>query len=478
MAELASFHSHHTINRWLRFVAMPGQTFTNTPTSYVDNVYFRFPYSIDEPALANEDILYNDPAVESYMRFKFRHLRQDSHRLQSQGGQLPDLQVHVPPDARSIMTNSASDWNWRRTFSLNTQKKNNTPTWTTDTSPAGDFLTTTDLSNNHDVFTFGVMSPTTLVISSIRLNVGIHGKLVENFSQSSTMIMGWMHNPIYADPLPAEIYKYASAYSIGISHSGQATLTMHQRVGHCGGNIGLGGEYKTELPTKYYDIVLQEGEYVPGLFLTDLLLIDSNFVKRGKVDNRVAVMGRGNFVLGQLYQTEDAFGRVGLEDWLCVSSLTQNGYQPGAWYSGESETLEKFKVWKENEYDYLLIRVYTEEDAPTDITNPTLVSITTGAASTVIQNTTVVYTVTFSEDIDMTTVTSADFENAGTSTITIGSINEPTAGVFTVPVTPTSAGTLQLQIKAGSDIRDVVGNTLNTTNPLTGGVGVITVSAG
>ena len=77
-------------------------------------------------------------------------------------------------------------------------------------------------------------------------------------------------------------------------------------------------------------------------------------------------------------------------------------------------------------------------------------------------NTVVTYTITFSEDIDLTSVSGADFDNAGTSTITIGTITETTStsGVLLVPVTPTSGGTLQLRIPVGATISDVVGSLL------------------
>ncbi|PAW67953.1 MAG: hypothetical protein B9S30_06565, partial [Verrucomicrobiia bacterium Tous-C5FEB] len=81
----------------------------------------------------------------------------------------------------------------------------------------------------------------------------------------------------------------------------------------------------------------------------------------------------------------------------------------------------------------------------------------------------VTYTVTFIEDIDDTTVSSADFGNAGTSAITIGTIAEtsPTSGVFTVQVTPTSTGTLQFSVNAGAVIKAAVsGNVLDTISDI------------
>jgi hypothetical protein len=98
-----------------------------------------------------------------------------------------------------------------------------------------------------------------------------------------------------------------------------------------------------------------------------------------------------------------------------------------------------------------------------DMTPPTVTSIVddkSGGPVTV--NTLVTYTVTFDEDIDDASVTAADFDNEGTAAITIGSIAEttPTSGIFTVQVTPTSAGTLKLRIKSDAIIEDNAGNDL------------------
>jgi hypothetical protein len=78
----------------------------------------------------------------------------------------------------------------------------------------------------------------------------------------------------------------------------------------------------------------------------------------------------------------------------------------------------------------------------------------------------VTYTVTFSEDMDASTVDAADFGNEGSSTITVGSITETSPGVFSVVVTPTSVGTLQLKINADAVLTDAVGNALDTTSAI------------
>jgi hypothetical protein len=69
--------------------------------------------------------------------------------------------------------------------------------------------------------------------------------------------------------------------------------------------------------------------------------------------------------------------------------------------------------------------------------------------------------------MDATTVSAADFGNAGTSAVAIGTVSETSPGVFAVPVTPTSAGTLQLQVNAGAVLNDEAGNALDTTAAIT-----------
>ncbi|MFO0939536.1 MAG: YDG domain-containing protein [Pirellulales bacterium] len=98
-----------------------------------------------------------------------------------------------------------------------------------------------------------------------------------------------------------------------------------------------------------------------------------------------------------------------------------------------------------------------------DTTPPLVTSIDDGDADDlVVAGNTLSYTVTFNEDINETTVTGADFNNAGTSSISIGTISETSPGVFSVQVTANSAGTLQLRIPSGAIIQDVAGNSLVT----------------
>jgi autotransporter-associated beta strand protein len=72
------------------------------------------------------------------------------------------------------------------------------------------------------------------------------------------------------------------------------------------------------------------------------------------------------------------------------------------------------------------------------------------------------FTLNFNEDMDHTSFSAADFDNAGTSSLTLGAITEISPGVFTVTATPTTAGTLQFQVNQGGVLKDLAGINLIT----------------
>jgi hypothetical protein len=78
------------------------------------------------------------------------------------------------------------------------------------------------------------------------------------------------------------------------------------------------------------------------------------------------------------------------------------------------------------------------------------------------------FVVTFDIDMDDSTVSAADFENAATATATIaiGAVSETAAGVFAVPVTITSPGTVILQIAAGAVLNSDLAVPLDTSSAL------------
>ena len=101
-----------------------------------------------------------------------------------------------------------------------------------------------------------------------------------------------------------------------------------------------------------------------------------------------------------------------------------------------------------------------------DTTPPTVLDIVDDkSGGHILDSEKIVYTVTFSEVMNATTVDVGDFENAGTSAVTIENVKVTVnPAVFKVTVsTESGAGTLHLQIKIGADIQDLMGNALTTT---------------
>jgi hypothetical protein len=101
---------------------------------------------------------------------------------------------------------------------------------------------------------------------------------------------------------------------------------------------------------------------------------------------------------------------------------------------------------------------------PADPTPPTLSSIADNVVGpAVLEGQSVTYTLTFSEGMYEPYLNLSDFSNAGTASITINSVVLSPANIATVVVTPTSIGTLQLQVNQGALLIDLGGNPLDTS---------------
>ena len=95
-----------------------------------------------------------------------------------------------------------------------------------------------------------------------------------------------------------------------------------------------------------------------------------------------------------------------------------------------------------------------------DTTPPTLAGtsiVDNQGGAGILENTTVTYTLTFSEDINAATVSADDFGNAGTSTVDLEAITETSPGVFAVTLTPTDPGTLRLRVNRSGEHGTLVG---------------------
>ena len=96
---------------------------------------------------------------------------------------------------------------------------------------------------------------------------------------------------------------------------------------------------------------------------------------------------------------------------------------------------------------------------------PTLVGITQNEADLSLDvNQTVLYTFSFSTDMDAATFSASDIANTGTAGVTFGAFTEVSPGVFTVPVTATSAGTINLEIVQDAVIATPVGLTFDSSS--------------
>jgi hypothetical protein len=96
----------------------------------------------------------------------------------------------------------------------------------------------------------------------------------------------------------------------------------------------------------------------------------------------------------------------------------------------------------------------------------------------VLESETLVFTLTFSKVLNPASVDASDFENGGTSPLTINSVTVTDNKVFVTatPTFPGAAGTLILQVKAGATIQDYLANGLDTTSAIADDT-VITVNA-
>jgi hypothetical protein len=68
--------------------------------------------------------------------------------------------------------------------------------------------------------------------------------------------------------------------------------------------------------------------------------------------------------------------------------------------------------------------------------------------------------------MDASTVSAADFANAGTAAVSWGTITETAPGVFSLAVTPLSAGTLRLQVAQDAELMAADGGRLNTASAI------------
>ncbi|MFM8215542.1 MAG: hypothetical protein ACKN82_12965, partial [Pirellula sp.] len=126
--------------------------------------------------------------------------------------------------------------------------------------------------------------------------------------------------------------------------------------------------------------------------------------------------------------------------------------------SGTSLRLRIIGTIKDVAGNDLVVPVLDDDTLTVDAVAPTVTNITNNSTGTLFAESAITYTVTFSEAIEISTLSTSDFSNAGTATVAFGTINQVSPSVYTLVVTPTSGGTLRLQLPAGAVVKDIAGN--------------------
>jgi len=119
-------------------------------------------------------------------------------------------------------------------------------------------------------------------------------------------------------------------------------------------------------------------------------------------------------------------------------------------------------------FDEIRFGATSADVLPVDTVAPALVSITDDKAGGPIGEDVaeVTYTLTFDKHMDLSTITAADFDNAGTATATVGTPTQVSQAVIRVKLLPTTTGTLQLRIPSGSVLSSFVPLNLDTTSAI------------
>lgn len=324
-ASYLSFTDSFLIRDWLA-----NYVFTSNPSLFSSSyIYLYFPSVIGSPT-ENESCTGNPNSTNNY-RFRL-YLNQDLSTYYNNG-----------------ITNAVNTQNSGSTATVftisNTTKSSNTSA----------------LSFDY-VFTFGVASPTTICLFEFLLP-NQPEKSLTNYTLTNFWLFGWAHDSYYPSPFVNASLRYnACFYMEGRSNWGSGVVTLN---GNRPTLTGSTTSQEINLP-RYYDIECTTGSYTPGLFFTDLILRDKNntdgYPMIGKVDNRVACIGRGNFTIGEIYRATNIFGRTGTEDWMCVSNFMPSALTINTWTPTPTFRNDYYKAWKLGEYDYLMVRIYTEED--------------------------------------------------------------------------------------------------------------------
>jgi autotransporter-associated beta strand protein len=219
----------------------------------------------------------------------------------------------------------------------------------------------------------------------------------------------------------------------GLIKTGTGTLTLYGDNKHTGDTVVESGVLQIESGTQKSPITVNDGGILGFTLGSPVVSTESLTLSSGHM-----IRITGTPVSGNIYDL-----------------------MTGSFIVGGAPTLETLITgWK------LVVAGNVLQLAENDTTPPLMLSMVDDrGGSSAEPNTLITYTVTFNEEINTTTVDFLDFDNAGTATITIDpAITKVSAGIYTLTVTPTTTGTLQLRIPTGSSISDIAGNPL-TSDP-------------
>jgi hypothetical protein len=284
--------------------------------------------------------------------------------------------VSSPTESESCTgaIDTSTNWRWKLGMStdytishnssspgkfMNTQNSGLTSVDTTGILYTGHVSGTFSIASVRHV-TFGVCTPTSVVLVSFELN-DVTNRLLTNFTNVSMYSAGWLHNGAFPSPFTNAAHRYNNCYAMCYRYTGGLGLSA--------GNVRLPNSTGTTNSVdcrepKYFEVNCLSGSYTPGLFLTDFGVREaaSPNTFRGNVDNRIVCIGRGaNFVVGNVYRATNVFGRTGNEDWLCIMpflAIASVTYTVTNWTKGQNHIHSQ--AWPSDQTDYLLLRIYTE----------------------------------------------------------------------------------------------------------------------
>lgn len=212
---------------------------------------------------------------------------------------------------------------------------------------------------DQNIFNFGAASKTTLALGGFITPNITGGDNLTTATRSAIYLIGWMHEGVYATTPQQDWCRFNSCYILGFQW---IKPNLHSLI-YGGSPRALNSSTTYNFEFAYKDIVCLTGNYTPGLFLTDIVLTYYQNPERpilGKVDNRLACMGRGLFEVGKVYRATNIFGRTGVEDWVCMCPAIPSSYIISNWSYGMNGIYTG--AWRPNEFDYILLRVKTEAD--------------------------------------------------------------------------------------------------------------------